>query len=138
MTINCNELKFDFTNIPQSTFSLNKLKAGKLVSELKNINEDYNPKRNFMIISMNVFNILEHHDRFEHKNLLGIAFENKKDSKLYLVGRISGIDCYIDLNMMEDTILLSWDKQRAREIKLESLLNDSDKDLEQLKINVIL
>jgi hypothetical protein len=40
--------------------------------------------------------------------------------------------------MMEDTILLSWDKQRTREMKLESLLNDSKKDLQQLKIDVIL
>ena len=140
MTINCCEIRLgDLSGyVPSSLSELNKLKAGKLVKELREINKEYEPKRNFMVMSMNVFNTLEHHDKFEHKNLLGLAFENKKESRIYLVGKIYDIDCYIDLHMMSDTILLSWDKQRAREIKLESLLNDNNKDLEQLKIDVIL
>ena len=135
MIINCCEIGVeDFAGyVPSSLSEVNKLKAGKLVRELKEISDRYEPKRNFMIMSMNVFNTLEHHDKFEHLNLLG-----RKSGGVYLVGRIYEIDCYIDLHMMEDTILLSWDKQRAREMKLESLLNDSKKDLQQLKIDVIL
>lgn len=135
MTINCCEIRLgDLSGyVPSSLSELNKLKAGKLVKELREINKEYEPKRNFMVMSMNVFNTLEHHDKFEHLNLLG-----RKSGGVYLVGRIYEIDCYIDLHMMEDTILLSWDKQRAREMKLESLLNDSKKDLQQLKIDVIL
>lgn len=135
MKIDCANLNFGLgCYVPSSLSEQNKLKSGKLVKEIVDINNNLEPKRNFMIVSMNIFNILELNDKFEHLNLLGI----KDDNFLYLVGRIYDIHCYIDLHMMEDTILLSWDKQRARELKLESLLNNNNTNLDQLKIDVIL
>lgn len=135
MTINCSQIGIEDLAgyIPSSLSEVSKIKASKLVRELNEISNKYEPKRNFMVMSMNVFNTLEHHDKFEHLNLLG-----RKSDGVYLVGRVYEIDCYIDLHMMEDTIILSWDKQRARDLKLESLLNDSKKDLQQLKIDVII
>lgn len=135
MWIDCNNIEIDFT-IPNTSFSLNKLKSAKLVKEIKEVNDSFIPRRNFMVMSMNIFNLLEHHDKFEHRNLLGI--NNTEQNTLYPVGRIYEIDCYVDIHMMEDTILLSWDKQISRELKLESLLNDNNQDLEQLKIDVSL
>jgi len=135
MKIDCTKLNFGLEcYVPSSMNEVNKLKSSKLVREIVNINNELEPRRNYMIISMNIFNILELSEKFEHLNLLG----RKDKDCLYLVGRIYDIDCYLDLQMMEDTILLSWDKQRARELKLESLLNGSDTDMSRLKIDVIL
>jgi hypothetical protein len=133
MIINCNDIDLDF--IPHTNFSLNKLKSGKLVKEIRKISESFSPKRNFMVMSMSIFNLLEQHDKFEHKSL-NIKIDEVYG--LYLVGRIFEIDCYIDLSMVDNNILLSWDKQRSREIKLDSLLNNNYKDLEDLKIDIII
>ena len=83
-------------------------------------------------MSMNVFNLLEQHDRFEHLNFLG-----KEMNALTLVGSINGLDCYLDLNMKNNNILLHYDKQVARDLKLESILG-KDKNIDELEIEVIL
>ena len=87
-----------------------------------------------MIMSMNVFNLLEHHDHFEHLNLLG----KKEMDSITLVGSISGLDCYIDLNMESNNILLYYNKQIARDIKLKSILDGNVVIDDEVEIEVIL
>lgn len=134
MTINCSNLNFGLDcYVPSSMNEQNRLKSGRLVKELTDINEELDPKRNYMIVSMNIFNTIEHHDKFEHLNLLG-----RKSDGVYLVGRISNFDCYLDLHMMSDTILLHYDKQSMRDMKIESILNNKKVDSDAIKIDVIL
>lgn len=136
MIINCNNLNFALDcYVPSSISEQNRLKSGRLVKELTDINEELEPKRNYMIVSMNIFNILELHDKFEHLNLLG---RKSDDDSLYLAGKINNFDCYLDLNMMSDTILLHYDKQSVRDIKIESILNNKKVDSGAIKIDVIL
>lgn len=136
MTINCSNLNFGLDcYVPSSLSEQNKLKSGKLVRDLIDINKELELKRNYMIISMNVFNILELHDKFEHLNLLG---RKSDEDNLYLVGRISNFDCYLDLHMMSDTILLHYDKQSMRDMKIESILSNKKVDSDAIKIDVIL
>jgi len=131
MRIDCNEIPI---GISESRFELNKLKSGKLVRGIIDINEKMEPKRNYMIMSMNVFNLLEHHDHFEHLNLLG----KKEMDSITLVGSISGLDCYIDLNMESNNILLYYNKQIARDIKLKSILDGNVVIDDEVEIEVIL
>lgn len=130
-------MRIDCTKIPmgvsRSRIGLHKLKSGKLVKDLMIINNKMEPKRNYMIVSMNVFNILESHNKFEHLNLLG----KNEIGPLTLVGHIGGLDCYVDLHMKSNNILLQYDKQVARDLKLESILG-KDKDIDELEIEVIL
>lgn len=131
MRIDCNEIPI---GVSESRFELNKLKSGKLVRGIIDINEKMEPKRNYMIMSMNVFNLLEHHDHFEHLNLLG----KKEMDAITLVGSISGLDCYIDLNMESNNILLYYNKQIARDIKLKSILDGNVVIDDEVEIEVIL
>ena len=132
MRIDCNNIPLGLsTNIND----LNKLKSGKLVRSLLEINEKMEPRRNYMVMSMNVFNIIEHHDNFEHKNLLGLK---KELTALTLVGNLCGLDCYIDIHMKSNNILLFYDKQIARNLKLESLLDNNKFIEEKVEIEVIL
>jgi hypothetical protein len=130
MRIDCNEITI---GISESKFELQRLKSGKLVKSLIDINSKMEPKRNYMIVSMNVFNILELHDRFEHLNLLGKEIES-----ITLVGCISGLDCYVDLHMGNNNILLHYNKQVARNLKLESILDDNKFIDDSIEIEVIL
>ena len=137
MTINCNNLNFGLDYyVPSSINEQNRLKSSKLVKELIDINEELEHKRNYMIIPMNVFNLLELHDKFENCNLFESIIPN--GDNLYLVGRIYNFDCYLDLHMMSDTILLHYDKQSMRDVKIESILNDKNLDSDAIKIDVIL
>ena len=53
MTINCNNLNFGLDcYVPSSLSEQNKLKSGKLVRELIDINKELEIKRNYMIISI--------------------------------------------------------------------------------------
>jgi hypothetical protein len=132
MRIDCNDIPL---GISTSIYELNKLKSGKLVNGLLEINGKVEPRRNYMITSMNVFNIIEHHDNFEHKNLLGLT---KELSALVLVGNLCGLDCYIDLHMVDNNILLFYDKQIARDLKLDALLDGVSFSEEKVEIEVIL
>lgn len=129
MRIDCNEIPI---GISENRFELQKLKSGKLVKDLMSINNKMEPKRNYMIVSMNVFNILECHDRFEYSK-----FGKKEIGSLTLVGSIGGLDCYLDLNLKSNNILLYYNKQIARNLKLESILDDSDVIDDEIEIEVI-
>lgn len=132
MRIDCNGIPL---GISTSVYELNKLKSGKLVRNLMEINDKMEPRRNYMVMSMNVFNIIEHHDNFDHKNLLGLK---KELTALTLVGSLCGLDCYIDLHMKNNNILLFYDKQISRNLKLETLLDNNKLIEEKVEIKVIL
>ena len=132
MKIDCNDIPLGIVN---SRYELDKLKSGKLVNGLLEINEKVEPRRNYIITSMSVFNIIEHHDNFVHKNLLGLT---KELSALVLVGNLCGLDCYIDLHMRDNSILLFYDKQISRDLKLDALLDGVGFCEEKVEIKVIL
>lgn len=130
MIINCNDVEI---GVSKSIKGLSILKSNKLVNDLVEIN-NMEPKRSYMITSMNVFNIIETHDKFEPK------FSDSKNEliSINLVGNILGIDCYVDLYMKDDNILLYYDKQYARDLKIESILNGVPVKEEKIEIKVYL
>jgi|APSaa5957512535_1039671.scaffolds.fasta_scaffold129766_2 hypothetical protein len=135
MRIDCDSLDFGLECYdPSSLEERNRLKSSKLVKDLLKINNKMEPRRNYMVISMNVFNLLEYHDRFEH-----IKLSSKKEiGPLTLVGYIGGLDCYVDLNMKHNNILLHYDKQVIRNLRLESILDDSNIIDDEVEIEVII
>lgn len=105
--------------IAETDFELMKLKSGVLVKDIKKMNKD-EPKRHYMIVSMNILNILETHDNFEHTHFGKLEMEC-----ITLVGRIADLDCYVDLHMKDNMILLHWDKQTMRDMKISKILGES-------------
>ncbi len=130
MIINCNDIDI---GISKSLNGLHKLKSNKLVKDLVEIS-NMEPKRSYMVTSMNVFNIIENHNNFEPRYL------DKKNelTSINLVGSILGIDCYVDLYMKDDNILLYYDKQYARDLKIESILDGVPVKDEKIEIKVYL
>ena len=134
MIINCRDNLYTGDFAPQGFNFMTELKAKRLIDELVKISENYIPKRNCIIIPMSVLNIIERHQDFKHLNLLGL----KTSEYLYKVGKVCDIECYLDLAMFTNSIILTWDKESLRDIKLESLLNDFYRDIDHLRIDVLI
>ena len=52
------------------------------------------------------------------------------------VGYLGEFECYLDIYLPPDEILVSWDKSRIRDIKIENLLSNTIIEKEK-KIKVI-
>ena len=127
--IDCNDAPF---NKSWKLLDIIKSKSNKLVYGIMKIDKEMLIPRNYMIVSMGIFNILEHHYSFKRPvNPL------KKIESLTLVGTILGMDCYVDLYTSSDEVLLYYNKQIARDLKLKSILDEVVFD-EVVKIEVII
>ena len=102
------------------------LKSAKIYKELLKIDT----RHNYLILPMSVFNIIENHQYFEPVN---VVWDNSKPS-LYKVGNFCGYECYVDL-YLQDTILLSHDKQKMRDNKLNSIL-ESEEVIKDVEISI--
>lgn len=107
-----------------------KIKSNKLLTELNRININMEEKYNYLIIPISIYNIIECSDHFK-----AYTQESKEDS-LRRVGTIGGFECYLDIYLPPNEILVSWDKATSRNIKIESLLFDK-KIEKQKKIKVM-
>ena len=104
-----------------------KVKGNKLLTELNRINIKMSTKHNYIIIPMTVYNILEFNDNF-----LSVKYESGDGP--VLVGSIGEFKCYLDIYLPPNEILVSWDKQTSRDVKLESILNGISEKEKRVKI----
>jgi hypothetical protein len=103
------------------------VKSNKLLTELNRINIKMNIKHNYIIMPMTVYNILEYNDNF-----LPVIYESGDGP--VLVGTIGEFKCYLDIYLSPDRIIVSWDKQTARDVKINSILKGIDEKEKRVKI----
>ena len=108
-------------------------KSDVLVDGINYINKKNDPGANFMIIPINIYNILELSEDFEK---CYTTWRGTTESSLLNVGRICGLDCYVDMYMPYNEVLLYWNKQIHRDNKLESILSGLPIKDEFIKIEI--
>ena len=124
-------MEIDLTDIP-SGFAENymdeyQLKSSKLFKEINSINSKMNKKYNYIIIPMPIYNIIECDTRFRPASI-------SEGLDLRKVGTIGDIECYLDIYLPPDRIIISWDKQTARDVKIDNILNGIDEKEKRVKI----
>ena len=109
----------------ESEYEENRLKSSTIYNSLNRLNENYN----FIIMPMSVFNILECDPRFS-------SCEIDNPTGIFKVGIFCGYDCYVDLYLTDNRIILSKDLQRMRENKINAILG-TDELIKDLNIDII-
>ena len=74
-----------------------------------------------LIISINILNILEMDDRF-----IDTDYEKILSGDIFKAGDICGFECYVDKFMKRDEILITYNKDKMRDNKIDYLLNDQN------------
>ena len=124
-------MEIDLTDIPtgysESYMDEYRLKSGKLFKDINSINSEMVKKYNYIIIPMSIYNIIECDDRFKPSPI-------SMESDLRKVGSIGDIQCYLDIYLPPDQIIISWDKQTARDVKIDNILNGVDEKEKRVKI----
>ena len=124
-------MEIDLTDIPvgyaENYMDEYKLKSNKLFKEINFINLEMIKKYNYIIIPMVIYNIIECDIRFKPSPI-------SEGVDLRKVGSIGDIECYLDIYLPPDRIIISWDKQTAREVKINSILNGIDEKEKRVKI----
>ena len=105
-----------------------RVKGNKLLTELNRMNIKMSVKHNYIIMPMTVYNILEFNDNF-----LPVIYEPNENGPV-LVGFIGEFECYLDIYLPPNEIIVSWDKQTSRDVKLESILNGISEKEKRVKI----
>jgi len=123
-------MKIDLNKITygqiESEYEENRLKSSTIYNSLNRFNENYN----FIIMPMSVFNILECDPRFSSCEI------GDNPTNIFKVGVWCGYDCYVDLYLTENKIILSRDLQRMRENKINAILG-TDELKKDLNIDII-
>jgi len=106
-----------------------RVKGNKLLTELNRININMSTKHNYIIIPVSIYNLLEINDSF-------ISLEksaNTYDGPIK-VGLIGEFICYLDIHLPPNEIIVSWDRQTSRNVKLDSILNDTFEKEKRIKV----
>jgi hypothetical protein len=123
-------MKIDLNKITygqiESEYEENRLKSSTIYNSLNRLNENYN----FIIMPMSIFNIIESDTRFSSCEI------DDNPTNLFKVGVWCGYDCYVDLYLTENKIILSRDLQRMRENKINAILG-TDELKKDLNIDII-
>ncbi len=111
-----------------------KLKSGRLITSINKINIERvlesKTKYNYIIIPISVYNIIECSDLFR-----AYKYSETEDG-LKRVGTVGDYEIYLDIYLPSNEIILSWDKQTSRDIKINSILFSKDDSKEKrIKIN---
>jgi hypothetical protein len=123
MTIDLNDIPI---GVAESQYQLDILKSGKIYKELLKMSEK---KYTCIIVSMPVYNVLVHHDKF---------YQNPFDSieSTTEVGIFCGYKVFLDLTLQENLIQLTYDFQEKRDNVLDNLL-ENEEIKKDLKIKVL-
>lgn len=105
-------------------------KTDELVKDLFLIDSINN--RSYMIISMNIFNLISNDHRFET-----LQITNEIDG-LTLIGKFMYMDCYLDIYAHSDTIRLNYDLRSIRNYKINEIFKRGKINTSELKIEVII
>lgn len=109
-------------------YERNVLLSGYVYNNIINVNREKRNKFNYLIVSVNVYNILENHQKFRRSDST-----NPKDG-IYFVGSLAEFDVYADVFADPNTVLLQYDKQERRDKRIDLLLNEKD-FVEEVSIN---
>lgn len=117
-------MKINLTNVGNGyvldNYEMMILKGSHIHKGIIKANHDTNSSFNYLVISMNVFNALDAHPMFTSWS------DAKYIDGPYYVGRFGTFECYVDLYLPPNTILMQYDKQIARDNKIDNILNDVD------------
>jgi hypothetical protein len=91
---------------------------------------------NYMITSIYVYNIISNDLRFIDTVEYQVATLTVSNAELRKVGEICGYECYVDIYMDPFQILLSYDKSRIRDNKIDYILNNVE-ILKEKKVKII-
>lgn len=86
---------------------------------------------NYMIIPIHVYNIISTDSRF-----IDTLKGNDINNELRKVGEICGYECYVDMYMDPYEIILSYDKTKIRDSKIDYLLNNVEV-IKEKKVKII-
>ena len=86
---------------------------------------------NYIIIPIHIYNIISTDTRFID-TLKGVEVNNE----LRKVGEICGYECYVDMYMDPFEILLSYDKAKMRDSKIDHILSSAE-ILKEKKVKII-
>jgi hypothetical protein len=84
-----------------------------------------------LIISINILNILEMDERFAH-----VEYETLLSGDIFKAGDICGFECYVDKFMNCDEILITYNKEKMRDNKIDYLLSDKNL-LKEKRVKII-
>lgn len=96
-----------------------KIKSARLLTALNRLNISMDKKYNYIIVPMSVYNIIECCEYFK-----STKYDHENHSNLKKVGFIGDFECYLDIYLKSNEILVSWDKSTSRDIKIESLFTN--------------
>ena len=99
-------------------------KSKIIMDSLKGYDNGY-----ILIISINILNILEMDERF-------INTESFFNGDIFKAGDICGFECYVDKFMNRDEILITYNKVKMRDNKIDYLLNN-DNLVEEKRVKII-
>ena len=129
-------MEIDLRDLPlgqlDSSYDFERMIAGRIMRDINKLNESCEIKYNYMIIPMSIYNILEHHPSFLSKKIT----ESESDG-LWNVGYIFGYECYLDMIMSTDQISIYYNKQIARDLKIDSILEDRMIPVTKVDITII-
>ena len=114
-------MEIDLSRMPlgqvDCLYDLDRMKAGYIMKDINKLNVSCEIKYNHMIIPMSVYNILENHPAFVSKKI-----KDSESDGLWMVGNIFGYECYLDIYMSSEQISVYYNKQIARDLKIDSIL----------------
>lgn len=93
-------------------------KSKIIMDSLKGYDNGY-----ILIISINILNILEMDERFSNYWRNTDSFLN---GDIFKAGDICGFECYVDKFMNHDEILITYNKVKMRDNKIDYLLNNQN------------
>ena len=99
-------------------------KSKIIMDNLKGYDNGY-----ILIISINILNILEMDERF-------INTESFLNGDIFKAGDICGFECYVDKFMNRDEILITYNKVKMRDNKIDYLLNNENL-VEEKRVKII-
>jgi len=123
-------MKIDLNNIQlgqvETEYEMNRLKSSCIYNSVNKLNDDYN----FIIMPMFVFNIIESDSRFSSCSITN-------PTNIFKVGSYCGYDCYVDMYITDNKIIMSKNLQGMRENKINAILG-TDELIKDLDIDIII
>jgi len=109
-----------------------KIKSIRLLTALNQLNISIDKKYNYIIMPMSVYNIIECSEHFK-----SVKYDLENQSNLKKIGFLGDFECYLDIYLEKNEIIISWDKSTARDIKIDTLLSSSNLIEYEKKIDII-
>ncbi len=109
----------DLSSVLEDNYIPNYQAKSKIIMDnLKGYDNGY-----ILIISINILNILEMDERFSNYWRNTDSFLN---DDIFKAGDICGFECYVDKFMNHDEILITYNKVKMRDNKIDYLLNNQN------------